>query len=175
MNLKKDIYMDGLEKFSVSWILGQNLFLICYFILGFLGMYPVQVYKIPILSLLLLLWIIVVLVFMLRKHLCTNCYYYNKLCHLGWGKISGHLFAKNSGNYNFGGKLAGITWMFVLTFFPIIGIGFVVIWKWFSFYYTVIFFSFIVMSALNFFIQKKSCEKCKMRFICPGSLAKAKN
>ncbi len=31
MNMDKKLYEKGLEKFSASWIIGQNLFLIFYF------------------------------------------------------------------------------------------------------------------------------------------------
>jgi hypothetical protein len=91
---------------------------------------------------------------------------------VGWGKLSACLFKQNSGNYGLGGKLANVTWILVATILPIIGIGVVVIWKWFSIHHTLLFIMFVVMSGLNFTIQKKSCEKCKMRFICPGSMAK---
>jgi hypothetical protein len=172
MNMDKKLYEKGLEKFPTSWIIGQNLFLTFYFAMAFIGMYPLQIYRIPIVSLLFAIYIILMLVFVLRKHLCTNCYYYGKSCHVGWGKLSACLFKQKSGNYELGGKLANVTWILVATILPIIGIGAVVIWKWVSLYYTLLFIVFIVMSGLNFAIQKKSCEKCKMRFICPGSLAK---
>lgn len=172
MNMGKKIYERGLEKFPTSRIIGQNLFLIFYFATAFVGMYPLQIYGIPIVSLLFIIYTILMLVFVLRKHLCTHCYYYGKSCHVGWGKLSACLFKQNSGNYELGGKLTNFTWIVVATIIPIIGIGAVVIWKWFSMYYTLLLIVFIIMSGLNFTIQKKSCEKCKMRFICPGSLAK---
>jgi hypothetical protein len=170
--MDKQLYEKGLEKFSTSWIIGQNLFLIFYFAMAFIGMYPLQICRIPIVSLLFIIYMLLMLVFVLRKHLCTSCYYYGKSCHVGWGKLSARLFKQNSGNYELGVKLANVTWILVATILPIIGIGAVVIWKWFSIYPTLLFIVFIVMSGLNFAIHKKSCEKCKMRFICPGSLAK---
>jgi hypothetical protein len=168
----KKLYGKGLEKFPASWIIGQNLFLIFYLAIASIGMYPLQIYRIPILSLLFIIYMILMLVFILRKHLCTNCFYYGRSCHVGWGRLSALLFKQNSGNYELGGKLANVTWILVATIFPLIGIGVVVIWKWFSIYQASLLIVFIIISGLNFVIQKKSCEKCKMRFICPGSMAK---
>jgi hypothetical protein len=80
---------------------------------------------------------------------------------VGWGKLSACLFKQNSGNYELGGKLAIVTWILVATILPIIGIGAVVIWKWFSIYYTLLFIVFIVMSGLNFAIQKNLAKNAK--------------
>ena len=115
---------------------------------------------------------IIVLFFVLRKHLCTSCYYYNRVCHVGWGKLSAYMFKRNSGNYRLGGKLAQFTWIVMATMLPIAVTSVVVIWKWFSPFYTLIFAVLVAMSVLNFLIQKKSCQKCKMRLICSASLAK---
>ncbi|MEW5759655.1 MAG: hypothetical protein AB1779_02690 [Candidatus Thermoplasmatota archaeon] len=81
------------------------------------------------------------------------------------------LFKKNSGNYEIGGKLAGITWMLAM-FLPLIGMLIALILNWFSITITLLLGIFIILSGVNFFVHKKSCEKCKMRFVCPGSVAK---
>ena len=64
----------------------------------------------PIISILYMLFVIIMLGFILRKHLCTHCYYYNKLCDMGWSKLSSRLFKEISGNYELRMKLAGLTW-----------------------------------------------------------------
>jgi len=43
--MSKKLYEKGLERFPTSWIIGQNLFLIFYFAMAFIGMYPLQIYK----------------------------------------------------------------------------------------------------------------------------------
>ena len=120
MNMEEELYKEGLEKYPTGCIIGRNLFFLAYFGIGFLGMFSLQIYGFPIVSIAYASFLVIMLLFVLRKHLCTNCYYYGKLCSTGWGKLA-LMFKKNSGNYEFGVKLAGITWM-LATLIPIIGI-----------------------------------------------------
>jgi len=169
--MEKKLYQKGLEKYSLLSAIGQNLFLAAYFGVAFVGMYPLQIRDIPIVSIIFITFISVMLIFVLRKHLCTNCFYYGKICGTGWGKLAACLFRKNSGNYELGGKLASITWMLAM-FFPLIGMIFALILNWFSITIALLLMIFIILSGMNFFIHKKTCERCKMRFICPGSVAR---
>ncbi|NCN68609.1 MAG: hypothetical protein GW779_04045 [Candidatus Altiarchaeum hamiconexum] len=170
MNQQK-LYEKGLEKYSLLGAVGQNLFFVIYFAIAFIGMYPLQIADVPIVSIIFITFITVMLIFVLRKHICTHCFYYGKICGTGWGKLAACLFKKNSGNYEFGGKLAGMSWMLAM-FFPLIGMIIVLTLNWFSITFSLLLVIFIILSGVNFFIHKKSCEKCKMRFICPGSVAK---
>ena len=117
-------------------------------------------------------FLIAMLIFVLRKHLCTNCYYYGKRCSTGWGKLAAAMFKKNSGNYELGVKLAGITWG-LATIVPIIGIITVLLLN-FELNLLVILILFIIITPLNFMMHKHSCVRCKMRNICPASMAKTK-
>lgn len=72
-------------------------------------------------SLTYLLFAIIMLGLVLRKHLCTHCYYHNKLCGMDRDKLSSCLFKEKSGNYELEIKLAGLTWR-SLTIIPIIAI-----------------------------------------------------
>jgi len=56
MNVSKKLYKKGLEKFLISWIIGQNLFFIFYFTMAFIGMHPLQICRIPIVSLLFVIF-----------------------------------------------------------------------------------------------------------------------
>ncbi len=170
MNAEEKIYEKGLEKYPVSFIIGQNIFLFIYFGIGFIGMLPLRIHGFPIISVLYAIFLITMLLFVLRKHLCTNCYYYGKLCNTGWGKISALMFSKNSGNYQLGIKLANITWI-VATMLPIAGIIGVLILNY-SIINLILFTLFILLTPVNFVIHKKACEKCKMRLFCPASMAK---
>jgi len=170
MNMEEKLYREGLEEYSVGWVIGQNIFFLVYFGIGFIGMLPLKIYGFPIISVLYALFLIIMFLFILRKHLCTHCYYYGKRCSTGWGKLSAFMFKKNSGNYKLGIKLAGITWM-LATLIPVIGILVSLILK-FSIFSLVIFILFILLTPVNFITHKKACEKCKMRFICPASMAK---
>ncbi len=109
-NEQKDIYEEGFEEYPILTVIGQNLFFVLYFSVGFVILYPFKVLNVPIISLFYVMFLIIMLLFVLRKHLCTNCYYYGKRCSTGWGKLSSLLFKEKSGNYNLGIKLAQITW-----------------------------------------------------------------
>lgn len=171
MNMKQKLYEKGLEKYSLLGAIGQNLFFVFYFSVAFIGMYSLQIAKFPIVSVVYIIFLGIMLIFVLRKHSCTHCFYYEKVCGTGWGKLAACLFKKNSGNYELGGKLAGVTWMLAM-FFPLIGMIITLVLNWFSIPIILLLVIFIILSGVNFFIHKKSCERCKMRFICPGSTAR---
>ncbi len=169
--MKQKLYEKGKEKYSLASAVGQNLFFVIYFAIAFIGMSFLQINNVPIASIAYVAFIGIMLIFVLRKHLCTHCFYYGKICNTGWGKLAACLFKKNSGNYELGGKLASITWMLAM-FLPIIGMVIALILNWFSITIALLLGVFIILSVVNFSIHKKSCVKCKMRFVCPGSIAK---
>jgi len=169
---KEKLYENGIEEAKKSYVIFENVLFIVLIALGFLGMYPLGVNGVPIVSILYALFVLIMLVFVLRKHLCTGCYYYDKWCHCGWGKLSSAMFKKDSGNQELGGKLAGLTWG-ILMGLPIIGMIAVVIMGKVSLTDELTFFvPFIVLVIINGILHVKDCQKCKMRFICPGSGAK---
>ena len=169
MNMEEKLYKKGLKKYPIGCVIGQNLFFLFYFGIGFIGMFSLRIYEFPIISIAYALFLVVILLFVLRKHLCTNCYYYGKLCSTGWGKLA-LMFRKNSGNYELGVKLAGITWM-IATLIPIVGIITVLILS-FSTFRLILLVLFLLLTPVNFITHKRACKKCKMRFICPASMAK---
>jgi hypothetical protein len=166
MSEEKNLFENGFEEYPFWWVFLQNIFLLIYFGTGFAGIWKLQIYRIPFVSITYIIFIVIMLLFVLRKHLCTNCYYYGKRCNTGWGKIA-LIFRKNSGNYKTGTALAGLTWMLV-TLIPVT--GFIIIL--FSNFSLVLFVLFVLLTPVNFIIHKKACETCKMRFICPASMAK---
>lgn len=161
---------EGMEEYSLGCVIGQNLFLVAYFGVGFLGMLPLRFAGIPIASLIYAFFLALMLIFVLRKHLCTSCYYYGKICHVGWSKLA-LMFKKNSGNRELGFKLASITW-FLATIFPIVGI-LVVLFISRSIETMVLFLIFIMLTPINFLIHKKACKTCKERDKCKLSMAKS--
>jgi hypothetical protein len=168
--MEERLYKKGLEKYPLGCVIGQNIFFLAYFGIGFIGMLPLQIHGLPVISVLYALFLVIMLIFVLRKHLCTHCYYYGKLCSTGWDKLSALMFKKNSGNYELGLKLAGITWM-LATLIPVIGIIAVLILNY-SLSNLIFLILFILLTPVNFITHKKACEKCKMRFICRASMAK---
>jgi len=114
------LYNEGVERYPTSRVVWQNLFFVIWFGAGFVGMLPLQILGFPIVSALYALFLVVTLLFVLRKHLCTHCYYYGRMCSTGWGRLSAAMFKKDSGSYRFGVRFAGITWM-LATIAPIVG------------------------------------------------------
>jgi uncharacterized protein YacL len=166
---EQKLYKEGIEKVKKYYAIFENVLFLLLIVLGFLGMYPIRVSGIPFISILFVVFVVIMLAFVLRKHLCTNCYYYDKWCHCGWGKLSSAMFKKDSGNQKVGGKLAGLTWG-ILMGLPIIGMIAVVIMDIASLTNELILFiPFIVLVVINGILHVKDCQKCKMRFICPGS------
>lgn len=168
----KNIFYDGIECSKTGYVIFENVFVALQVTLGAIILYPMQFYNIPIATIGYVLFALIMLVFVLRKHLCTKCYYYGKTCHCGWGKLASKLYKKDSGNYKLGGIFAGITWG-LLMLLPIIGALYLQIAKitcicnWWPAYS-----GFFVIVILNLFLHKKDCKECKMRYICPGSAAK---
>jgi len=164
------LYNEGIERYAVSRVILQNLFLLAYFGTGFVAMLPLQLSGFPIVSVLYALLLGITLLFVLRKHLCTHCYYYGKMCSTGWGSLSAVMFKKNSGNYRLGVTLAGITWM-LATATPIGGTVLALVIN-FSFLSLLFLIVFILLTPINLVSHRNACKKCKMRFICPASMAK---
>ena len=108
------------------------------------------------------------LLVVLRKHLCTSCYYYEKLCSVGWGKLSSALFPKDSGSYELGEKLASLTW-FTLIAAPIAGMGWVLATNY-SQEAAWLAAAYLALTAIILAFHKRSCQRCRMRKACPLSI-----
>ncbi len=161
--------MEHYEKYPAWWVLGQNLIFIVYFSVGTILLSSVRISNFPILSTIYALFLIVMLAFVLRKHLCTNCYYYDKRCSTGWGKWAAFLFKKGSGNYELGIKLAGFTWGIGVGI-PLIFPFLMIFWKH-EFRLLPLWILFILLTFIVMFWHKKSCRRCKMSDSCPASMA----
>lgn len=170
--METKIYENGIEKANPAYILFENILISINVLAGFIGMYAIQIFKIPVLSLLYVIFILIMLIFVLRKHLCTQCYYYNKYCHCGWGKLSAKLYKQSSGNQKLGGILAGLTWG-VLMGVPIIAI---IILLFFNYSHVALFCLIVcvIATTINSILHVRDCKECKMRYICPGSAFKEK-
>lgn len=170
--MEQKFYKNGIEKAKPAYVLFENILIIGNLLTGFIGMYPIQIFKIPILSVIYLIFVLTMLIFVLRKHLCTHCYYYGKSCHCGWGKLSVKLYKKDSGNQKLGGLLAGITWALLMVI-PIISISILMMIA-FTIIGLICLITCIIITIINSILHVKDCKECKMRNICPGSAAKEK-
>ena len=166
----KSKIVEGVESFPIFSIIGENLlFLTIWSIAGFL-FWPVwSMFNLPILT---ILWIVLVLIIqiLLKKHNCSGCYYYDKLCHLGWGKLSSALFKQDSGDPDIGMKLS----LFYIITPPLILIVSLIhaFITSVDTVYWVFLVLFVVFNVLSFPIRKHGCSKCAMRKACPGSALK---
>ena len=164
--------VTGTESFPVLWIISENLLHLSMWVLGGYLIWPVWIsFGLPLLT---IIWAVVVVVIqvLLKKHNCSGCYYYNKLCHLGWGKISAVMFKQDSGNIKTGMKLS----LFYIISPPVIfltSLIFVIIKNPARVYWFVLVL-FVVLNATSFLVRKKGCGLCVIRESCPGSAAKSK-
>ncbi len=166
------LYEKGLENYPRPTVFLTNTLLLLWFGFAAYGMSEIKFAELPIFSILYLLFVLVMLGFVLRKHLCTHCYYYDKLCGSGWSKLSSCQFRQKSGNYELGIKLAGMTWG-LLTIIPIIVIPLAMfLHKEFLVSGGVSMACFIVIMIINQLGRKKGCSQCKMRCICKASAYK---
>ena len=168
----QDKIVPGTESFSLSRIIGENLlYLITWVLAGYL-LWPLWTpFGLPLLT---IIWVILVVVvqILLKKHNCSGCYYYDKLCHLGWGKISSAMFKQDSGDPNIGMKLA----LFYILPPPVIFVAALIfaIIKSPVWIYWFVLVLFIILNVASFPVRKKSCSLCAMKEACPGSAAKRK-
>ena len=169
---KRKLYEKGLENYPKITIIFTNILLLFWFGLAAYGMSALKLAGLPIISIFYLLFAVIMLGFVLRKHLCTHCYYYNKLCSTGWGKLSSWLFKEKSGNYELGMKLAGLTWG-LLMIIPLITIPITMfLHREFLVSGGICLAGFLAIMIVNQFGRKKGCARCKMRYICKVSSAK---
>jgi len=169
---KQKLYEKGLENYPKATVVLTNVLLSLWFGFAAYGMSTLKLWGLPIISIIYLLFAIIMLGLILRKHLCTHCYYYNKLCGMGWGKLSSCLFKERSGNYELGTKLAGLTWG-LLTIVPIVAIPLAMFLHGeFLVPGGISLAGFLAIMVVNQFGRKKGCAQCKMRYICKASAVK---
>ena len=110
----------------------------------------------------------------LRKLLCTHCYYYGKWCGIGWGKLAalffkpGHMEDFNNG---MGQRIAPLTYG-ILSLVPII-LLIISMFQGFSIFKVIVLLLLILISVYSGTISRKgACTECKMRYSCRGCAVK---
>ena len=164
------IYEQGLEEYPKTSAVMGNLFMILWIALGTVACWLFY----PLIAWIYLAFAVIMVFVVLRKLVCPNCYYYDKWCNIGWGKLCA-LFFKKGDMEKFstspGIKIAPLVYG-SLTLIPFILLV-ISMFKGFS----LIKLSVVVLLVLIGFYsgtisRKKSCAKCRMRLICPGSAIK---
>ncbi len=157
------------ESFPAAWIVGENLLYLSMWVLAGALVWPIRWYGWPVVT---IAWaaLVVVLQVLLKKHICSGCYYYGKNCHLGWGRLSAWLFRQNSGDVETGMRLA----LFYIVSPPIFLLAGILVglfldvgmWHWTALG------AYVALNAMSFPVRNKGCSSCAMRLVCPGSAAK---
>ena len=167
--LKAKLFQEGKESFPAWWIVLENIGFILNWGIGFVLLLPFKYNSVSIVSWCYLV-ILAIVQISLKKYNCSNCYYYGKWCHLGWGKLTCLLFKEDSGNPEIGMKLA-ISYILQL---PVILIAALVAGFLYGFNLisVLLLIVFVVLNLLQgTILRKKGCAVCKARFICKGSAA----
>lgn len=131
-------------------------------------------YFYPILGLIYFFVAFIMVYIVLRKVICVNCYYYDKWCGLGWGKLCAIMFKKGRTEdfpKSIGIKLAPAI-CGILMIVPMI-LVIVSIIQLFSWYKISVLALLLLVSFYSGGVSRKfSCSQCKMQTICPGSTIK---
>jgi len=154
--------------YSKTDILIGNFFMVLWIVLGTIACFFLN----STIALIYLLFAIAMVYVVLRKMVCTHCYYYDKWCSMGWGKLSSLFFKKEEESFDncTGIKIAPIVYGF-LTLVPIVCL--VVSLLSFSYEKVLVLVLLLAVSMYSGTInRKKACAKCEMRDRCPGSAVK---
>ena len=168
----QDNIVAGKESFPLSWIIGENLLYLAMWLLAGYLIWPIWMpFGLPFLT---IIWtvLVVAIQILLKKHNCSGCYYYGKLCHLGWGKISSAMFKQDGGNPKTGMKLS----LFYIISPPVIFLTSLIfaIIKNPTWVYWFVLVLFVILNVASFQVRKKGCILCVIKESCPGSAAKSK-
>jgi len=170
MKTKIDIFEQGLEEYPKASIILSNLTMILWITLGTIACW----FFYPLVAWIYLAFAIIMVGVVLRKLVCTNCYYYDKWCGTGWGKLAALLFKKGSiekFDTSIGIKLAPLTYG-LLTLIPLIFIVISIVQGLTAPKVVVLLLLLLVSFYSGFISRKKACINCKMKLFCPGCAVK---
>ena len=164
------LYDQGIEESSISQIIFGNVMMLGWIAVGTISCWFIH----PAIAWSYLAVALVMVFVVLRKLVCTNCYYYGKRCPIGWGKLSA-MFFKQGSIEQFstcaGVKIAPLTYG-LLTLIPLV-LCIIALVQEFTVPRIIILSLLLIISAYSGSIgRKKSCAQCKMKLICPGNASK---
>jgi hypothetical protein len=170
MNSKVVICEEGLEEYPRSTVIAGNLVMLFWIALGTVACYFFNHIAAWIFLAVALLLVFVVL----RKLVCTNCYYYDKWCAAGWGKLSALMFKKGdieTFNDSIGVKLAPVIYG-LLTLVPLV-LGTIAAVQHFSTAKPIVLAALLLLGFYSGTLsRRKTCAQCKMSRYCRGSAVK---
>ncbi len=168
LNNKSAEKKEGYESFPLYIVFLASVVTILIYGLGFYILIGISIW-IGILYLLYCLRI----EFMILKRSCVNCYYYDKFCGLGKGKLAPLFFKKGDPKKFAQRELAWYTLIpdFMVNIFPIAG-GIILLARDFSWSLLAIFTIFIIISFGGTAVIRGqfACKYCKQKEIgCPAA------
>lgn len=168
--MKNNIFEQGLEKHPGAGIILGNLIMLLWIVLGTLACWFLS----PLVAWIYLAVALLMVYVVLRRLVCTNCYYYDKWCGTGWGKLAALLFKPGTIEKfptSIGIRLAPITYG-LLSLIPLVLVVISII-QAFTVPRLVVLLLLLAVSVYSGGIsRKKGCVNCKMRLICPGCAVK---
>ena len=171
MKTELKIYEPGLEEHPKSGAILGNSLMLLWIALGTIGCWFLE----PVIAWIYLPVAVVTVFVVLRRLVCTKCYYYGKWCPIGWGKLSALLFKKGNiedFDKSIGVKLAPMSYG-LLTLVPVVCTVVSMIQD-FAIPKVIVLVALLAYSVYSGAIsRRKSCQNCKMRSICPGCAVKS--
>jgi hypothetical protein len=160
----------GKEQYPMSRVIIGNILMFLWLVVGTIAIW----FYSPIIATVYLIVAVITVYIILRKLVCTNCYYYDKWCSLGWGKLAAALFKRGNieeFNDSIGLRLAPIVYG-LLTIFPLIIVIVALILE-FDYYKIGVLAILLFFAVYSGSISRKSaCADCKMKTTCKGSAVK---
>ncbi|MBN2734624.1 MAG: hypothetical protein JXQ82_07210 [Methanomicrobiaceae archaeon] len=163
------IYEAGLSEFDKKGVIISNIMVIAMLLAGIFAVYLFN----SALGIIYGVIIAVLFLFVMRKGLCTRCFYYGKRCAMGWGLYTAKLFKKGEVSEFKGcaaSKFAPVMWM-IISFLPLILI-IVSAYLSFSILKAILAVILVIFMIIAVSPRKRTCAVCKMRYLCGGSAAK---
>ena len=173
MKTEANIFEQGLEEYPRSSVVLGNIAVGVWIAMGAVACW----FLYPLIAWIYLAVAVLMVGIVLRKIVCTNCYYYGKRCGVGWGKLSALLFKQgeiDKFDTSIGLKIAPLTYG-LLSLVPLICVIIALV-QAFTVPKIVVLLLLLAISLYSGFIsRKKGCGNCRMRLICPGSAVKGES
>jgi hypothetical protein len=170
MTEEQELYEQGLEEYPKAGIILNNLVVILWIALGAIACWFFH----PVAGWVFLAVAIMTVYGVLRKLVCTDCYYYDRWCSMGWGKLCALLFREGEVERFSAGRgmrVGSLAYGLLGAIPPILAV--ISILRGFSMAkVAVLVLLLLTLAYMGVISKRKSCEECKVRFICPGSAAK---
>ncbi len=164
------IYEQGLEDYPKANMILGNLIMLLWIALGTIACW----FLYPLAGWVYLGSAVIMVYVVLRKLVCTNCYYYDKWCGIGWGKLSALFFKKGNiedFDTSIGLKLAPFAYG-ILSLIPLILLIISIILEFTASKLLILLLLLSISVFSGTISRKKACVECKMRLICPGCAVK---